>query len=285
MQLHALDQKNQLTFAKRALKHTDYFCLECQGIVRLRGGIHRQDHFYHLQSNQSCRLNAKSMIHIQLQYYFFNRLPREDCLLEHRFPEINRIADVYWVSEKLIFEIQCSPISKDEVEQRNKDYRSLGLNVVWVLHDMRFNQWRISAAEMFLGRHPHYYTNMDAVGNGIVYDQYQLIHQGIRHIKMEPLPVDLICRKEITKTDFNKMQIPELILGRMRHWPFCFKGDMIELYLQNEELSYLNEAFQHEKNFGDEKQNSVSLIRRLFWKFILRPYFLFFQILLEKCCR
>ena len=39
MQLYALNRNQQIISADSADKHTDYICLECKEIVRLRSGI------------------------------------------------------------------------------------------------------------------------------------------------------------------------------------------------------------------------------------------------------
>ena len=104
MQLYALDKNSIVISAKNASKHDRYRCLECQSNLRLRGGIHRQNHFYHLDSKRICRQSGKSMEHLQVQLFLQSQLSlTDDCLLEKRFEEINRIADVFWVSKKIVF--------------------------------------------------------------------------------------------------------------------------------------------------------------------------------------
>ena len=49
-----------------------------------------------------------------------------------------------------MFEIQCSPITAREIEERNSDYQSLGYQVIWILHDSLYNKGRLTAAEYFL---------------------------------------------------------------------------------------------------------------------------------------
>ena len=191
MQLYAHDSRDSLVFSCNAEKHINYFCLECRSIVRVREGVYRQPHFYHLKLTHQCSQNAKSLTHIRLQIYLKELMPDEDVYLEHRFLEIKRIADVAWHSKKIIFEIQCSPLSKEEMQARTKDYYSLGYEVVFILHDKRFNQRRLSAVEMGLLDQTHYYTNMNQAGNGMIYDQWQFIERGQRKSSLPPLPVDL----------------------------------------------------------------------------------------------
>ncbi len=105
MQLCALDSKNALIFADKAQKQTDYICSKCDQKVRLRSGMHRHAHFFHITPNRSCRLNGKGMEHIMVQRHLIELLPEGEAELECRFSEIGRIGDVAWHSAKLIFEI------------------------------------------------------------------------------------------------------------------------------------------------------------------------------------
>ena len=142
MQLFALDENDQLVPAQRAVRQRTYICLECGKNVRLRGGVHRQIHYYHIEPIRSCKLAGKSLIHLNVQFYMQSILPQGDSALEHRFPRIRRIADVVWISQKIVFEIQVSLITAEEVLQRNRDYLSQGYRVVWILHEKRYNKFQ-----------------------------------------------------------------------------------------------------------------------------------------------
>lgn len=196
MQLFALDQDGHPIAARNANKKREYICLECQAAVRCRSGPHRQAHFYHLRPTAACKLSGKGMAHLQAQSRLLQILPEGECFLEHRFPNLNRIADVAWLPRRLIFEIQCSPISADEIAARNRDYASIGYQVVWILHDDRYNQRRVSDAEQALKDHIHYFTNIDANDQGLFYDQHERIKGSFRLHKSLPFPVDLSQPKE-----------------------------------------------------------------------------------------
>lgn len=189
MQLYAYDLAGHLVLSYQAKKHTNYCCLECGEAVRLREGHIRQPHFYHLQGKSQCRQSGKSQIHFQTQLYLKTQI--DEIRLEHRFSEIGRIADALWPSEKIVFEIQCSLMDREEMEARTAAYASLGHQVVWILHDRKFNQWRQSALENALLGCCHYYTNINEKGQGIIYEQWRHIEQGIKRKTLPPLSVDL----------------------------------------------------------------------------------------------
>jgi competence protein CoiA len=256
MQLFALDSQGELIAAGKADKSQDYFCLECQAPVRRRSGPHRQPHFFHLGSHLHCHLSGKGMVHLQIQCHLATLFPKGECFLEQRFPTIGRIADVAWMTKGLVFEIQCSPISAEEVEARNRDYATIGLQVVWILHDRRFNQRKISSAEFTLTDRPHYYTNINTQGQGIIYDQFALKKRGKRLKKLAPLPVDL------SQPKFEKR--------------LHFSGDLMDLC----KGPYLD----HIHNLQKEDRVKPSLFDVL-EKWVRRPYRAFLHTLLERSCK
>lgn len=191
MQFYALDG-NEFIVASSAKRHKDYHCPECNSILRLRGGPHRQNHFYHPFAPPSCRQHQKSLTHLQVQWVIKNLLPAGESALERPFPSINRIADVAWETQKIIFEVQCSPISILEAAQRTHDYNSLGWTTVWLLHAKRYNKRHLSGAEIHLRKNHCYFTNIDENGNGIIYDQNEVIRFGKRVWRGPPIPIDIL---------------------------------------------------------------------------------------------
>ncbi len=187
MQFQALDEKGPVS-AKRALKGKNYLCQECLAPVRLRGGLRRQLHFFHL-TGSSCKQHQKGAIHLHLQAHLAHLLP--GAVLEQPFPQIGRIADLFCKDSKRIFEVQVSPISEQEVQERTRHYESLGYSVVWILHEKRFNKRQLSAAELFLSQKCRYFSNMDASGQGMIYDQLEELYGSRRERRGKKLPVDL----------------------------------------------------------------------------------------------
>lgn len=286
MQLHALDQQGQVIQALRAQRQKNYICLECRQNVRMRKGPHRQPHFYHLEPMVICRQHQKGAAHLQLQTYFFNQLPPGDCQLEFSFPTIGRIADVAWLSQKIVFEIQYSPISAEEVLSRNLDYQKAGWSVVWILHDRRYNQVRMSAAEIALRTSPHYFSNMDEAGVGIVYDQFDLCDRGIRLKRLSPLPIDVKERTSIIRADRKECSL-FILQQRAANWPYCFSGDLMSLALNGNFPDYLTRAAakEHELIPILRKRALSTLLHNIWCRGIVRPYQLLFRFLLERICR
>lgn len=112
--------------------------------------------------------SGTSIEHHQVQRVLHNILPQNT--LEHAFPTIKRIADLYCPALRLVFEIQCSLLSVEEAEQRIADYSSLGIYVVWILHEKCFGQNKLTALEKFLLNKNLYYTDITPSGIGSFFD-------------------------------------------------------------------------------------------------------------------
>jgi competence protein CoiA len=276
MQLSALDHQGNLISARNAQRQYGYRCVECQGIVRLRGGRYRQSHFYHQATTAICRLNGKSLRHLNVQLHLEKLLPDGEVVLERPFPEISRIADVCWVAKRMIFEIQCSPITPEEVAARNSDYASVGYQVVWILHDARFNQHRQTVVEELLRSRWLYYTNIDREGRGKIYEQFSLYGNGRRLRSLAPQPVDLSKPHFLQDEESDHKQWPASLMQKAL-LPFCFAGDLIDV-LRHDLTG--REALKRfcEKGFSSRR------MKRSLWQWIVRPYRIALRMLLEKLC-
>lgn len=284
MQLYALDDEGRLTGAHQAYKQQNYICMECSSRVRLRSGTHRRYHFYHVEPERSCRLHQKGMIHLQVQAYLYACLPAGDCRLELRMPAIKRIADVAWLSKKIVFEIQYSSITAEEVQQRLNDYSREGWMVVWILHDHRFNHLRVTAAEQLLRAFPHYFTNMNSQGEGVIYDQFDVVHKGLRLHKMAPLPVDLTQPYAFEGLAFSKHALRQ-VWQRSTQRKIFFAGDLCDEGLAS---SYLQQAKQKEELFYASHSLPKRVwrgLRRSLGKMFFSPYQALFRFLLERASR
>lgn len=205
MQLYAL-KKDSLISAASARRSETYSCPECQGTLRKRGGEVRQSHFYHIRRPASCRQHAKSLAHLQIQLHLKSLIP--SLSLEKRIK--NRIADTLWEDQKIVFEIQCSPLSLHEAKNRCLDYLSYGYTPVWILHDKSFNKSHLSPAEDYLrSQATTYYTN-----GHLIYDQFDICHHLRRTYRGPPLPINPLLPKP-------PFPFPE------RDWPLSFQGDLL----------------------------------------------------------
>jgi competence protein CoiA len=285
MQSYAHDDTLTLIFAPYAKKHHNYQCIECAQPVRLRKGLHRQAHYYHTQPNQACRQHAKGMPHLMLQDHLKTILPEGEVELECPFPTINRIADVAWHSQRLIYEIQCSPISKEEIQLRNQNYASVGYQVIWIFHDHRYNQYRLSAAEQFMQDYPHYFSNMNADGEGKIYDQLSLIVNGKRMKRLPPLTIDLSLPQLLDVHLRRQSKLPFILHRRQKNWSLSFAGDILDCVLM-EPHRLTPEQQDLCLQLDQWSQTNKRFTLRQFWETCLvRPYQALLKSLLESACR
>ncbi len=274
MQFFALDDDESI-LAQEALRHKNYLCPECLHPVRVRGGPHVREHFYHLRSNRKCTQHKKSLIHLAVQNYLLEILPQGEVVLENPFSSIGRIADVHWKTKNIVFEVQYSSISLKEAEERCRDYQKLGIKLIWILHSKQFNKKKLNAAESFLRSHTNcYFTNMNALGKGIFYDQFEINRRGIRLFKGTSLSLDLRNPQE-PKAVFKEKEAPLQVKERIDKWPLYFPGDLTSHFLRGQNFTSL---LSIERRFSlVEKKNAFSLIAML-----QNIYKTLFNILLEK---
>ncbi len=160
MQLYARDAEGNMVHSSQATRGLNYCCMECASPVRIRYIEGRKPHFFHLSLHKQCRLAAKSASHIAIQCAIQRAIGSGNCLMELPFKEIGRIADLAWESAKIVIEVQCSPISVEEVRGRISDYESLGWQVVWVLLEKTF--FYSGPVTNYLQDRCHYYAEVDA---------------------------------------------------------------------------------------------------------------------------
>ena len=281
MHLYAIDVNGSVIAADDAEKQKTYHCIECGAEVRQRRGIYRRTHFYHIAHGDiPCLLDAKSILHIQIQQHLKSLFPMGECILEHRFPSIGRIADIMLATRKIVIEIQCSPISYHEISSRSADYNSMGYDIVWILHDKTFNKRRLSAAELFLygGKHPYYYTSISSDGEGGIYDQFDLISRGIRITSSHRHTIDITAIRIIA--DMKPYRLPENISRRCILWPFHFSGDILHR-VTIDGVSYVNGLIAAEERV--RMTTRTSLLSQVI-TMICRPFRAFFNMLLASVC-
>jgi len=186
MQTFAFDEDFKIISASLAEKKKDYICPECGSFVRKRVPKNKNVHFYHTYQLKNCRQKKKNHDHRLIQELLSKKIQHLNPSLEHHFKEISRIADIYIHEKGLVFEIQCSKISKEEIQKRENDYQSLGLQVIWILNDKIFNKKNISDAETLLRSLCCYYTD------GICfYDQAEVIEKKKRTFRSTKFLVEL----------------------------------------------------------------------------------------------
>ena len=200
---------------------------------------------------------APDKTHLTIQKSLLSFLPQGK--LEHHFPSINRIADVVLLSQKIIFEIQCSPISLEEVQNRIRDYESLGFKVIWILHHHKFNLEIASPAEIYLRRHLSYFTSITRYGHGFFYDQLEFF-DGLRRVyKGPPLILENFLPSSLARIP---QTFPKILKEKLVHTPFYLPGDLTDHLLKKPGSNW---AQILEKNYSPTLlKKSLALFRDFF---------------------
>ncbi|MBX7067135.1 MAG: hypothetical protein K1X28_07885 [Parachlamydiales bacterium] len=270
MALYAYDE-GILIHAGDAEAEKIYECVNCFRPVRRRKGRCKTPHFYHIQEAPSCRLYSKSEDHLTAQVELEKMFPRGALQIEKPFIEIDRVADLCWEKEKIIFEIQCSQITKVEADSRIRDYKTKGYDVVWLMDDRRYNKRISRPAEEYLRTLSAYYLSIESME---VYDQFEIFSDGKRVRKGRPFPVDLTKVFKRGENEFSPELYPKQII-RLNLERY-FYGDRMSRALRFPE-EMLREK-EIEKNFRKPSRLFVWLK-----KYLLEPYVRWLDGVAKRC--
>jgi len=263
----ALDAEGSCISADHALSKHDYFCPECSAVLRLRRGEKRRAHFYHLRAS-SCRQQHRSDLHVAVQQRIVEKIGEHQCIQELFFPQISRIADIALPKEKVVFEIQISPMSQEEVIARTKDYRSVNWHIIWILHVQTFGKRSASAFERALQTIPHYFTDLDA-HSGSVWDELSSVKGQLRHWFNFPPQrhyIDTfapVFHRELSPPNTERVaitNIQELLDIRSQYWTCSLPGDYLSRPPQN----------TREQEKGGNFVQKMLFTLRMLWYFLLR---------------
>ena len=117
--------------------HLPYICPHCEGDMILKYGMKKRAHFAHKVPCEYQCSESESEEHRISKFLLASYLELQGATsirIEKRFQDILRIADLYfeWNHQAYVIEIQKSAISQSLFESRVQDYRSKGIEVLWV---------------------------------------------------------------------------------------------------------------------------------------------------------
>lgn len=122
-----------------------YYCPACGTSVRLRKGKNVRTHFAH-ESLKQCDFfhENEGPEHLEnKKRLFYWAKENDEVEMEYPIPELKQIADIF-INKQLALEIQCSPISCDLLRDRSNGYRSLGIQVLWLLGEKLWLRERLT---------------------------------------------------------------------------------------------------------------------------------------------
>ena len=127
------------------VKKQTYYCPACGARVRLRKGKNVRTHFAH-ESLKNCDFfhENEGQEHLKnKENLFYWAKKKDEVEMEHPIPELKQIADIF-INKQLALEVQCSPISWELLRERSNGYRSLGIQVLWLLGEKLWIKERLT---------------------------------------------------------------------------------------------------------------------------------------------
>jgi len=105
-----------------------------QKMILVKGSI-KIDHFRHYPNQFSLyETERDTEEHDQGKKYIYTLFKQKNPLTDVEVikPEISRRGDVVIPEQNLVIEFQCSSISKEEMEERENDWRKIDYRMLWV---------------------------------------------------------------------------------------------------------------------------------------------------------
>ena len=213
-------------------------------------------------------------------------LPPGEALVEHPFIDFDRVADVLWEKQKVIFEVQCSLLNETEVQQRIEDYGKAGYRIVWILDDLLFNKRRLRPAEKLMRSFTSYYVQIRTQSTPIFYDQFEIFAGSKRKLRGHKLRVALASPKLLSKIEWDLDCLPTQVQKKSIIGTLYFYGDLI----YRSSMSHRFPLYLHsllslqalEIQYREVLKWENSFFRKLLLTCILEPLGLFFLWLAEK---
>lgn len=132
--LTAKNHKGNVCFADYASKDIDYTCPECGEEVILKVGEIKIAHFAHKHAGD-CSLCGEGEEHLRIKKEMYDWLMKQGASAKLEHTVANQRADIFLQTESgdVAIEIQCSPISIDDMVERTQGWFHKNVCVMWIL--------------------------------------------------------------------------------------------------------------------------------------------------------
>jgi competence protein CoiA len=132
--LYGKTKQGTIEHAANATKDCNYYCPLCCQKLMLKQGKYKRAHFAH--GKISCAHKEESYVHYQAKYSLGRAIKDlgMDVQIEPYLKACHQIPDIL-INNKIILEIQCSPITVAQLQTRTGDYNKLGYLVIWIIED------------------------------------------------------------------------------------------------------------------------------------------------------
>ena len=119
-----------------------YSCPNCQKELKIRNGKQGKKHFYHIPIDKT----NESKIHLSakegLLFWLKENVPNGNWGAERYIKKIKARPDISGriKGKPVIFEIQHSPLTANELNRRTLKYSELGIYTIWVIPEEEFKR-------------------------------------------------------------------------------------------------------------------------------------------------
>ena len=241
--IYALNDQNERINASKAVKEKSYLCpnLECENreLILKKGRI-RIPHFAH-KSKKDCSSEPESEAHISCKIYFQSLLDLDNRFVEYYGIEGVRPDVLY---DQFALEIQCSPITVNEVKRRNKIYEKNGYIAIWIFLEDVFTSLKKTKV-------PQKKSERDK----------KLERHGIRPktpFESKPLyRINYSVKKPVLKGSFQG-------IGRRNFKFFSFKYENEDIHVNfNDYTGYFNEVTKENEIIINTKQDFDGILEEI----------------------
>lgn len=257
---YAKTKEGQWIFIDEAIAGASYICPLCQKELRVRKTKFGQS-FYHAPKKKEKIQGGEGELHKVTKEKIKNWGRSHHYLVEEEWMIEERRGDLFFPPYTMI-EVQCSPLSAKELEQRHLDYQRQGYQDLWLLGPkyQRYSQWY-----PFLRYHPAYGYYVLRFDEKQFYLQSHLEDAPYRFTCV-PITIEEFLRKEKGKiSPLNPFFLQQKNQKRISTW----------FHRSNKEvkrLAYL--LYDHQMNWQEELPYLsqwltipfYSLTEELYWK-------------------
>ena len=131
--------------------------------------------------------------------------------MEYPIPELKQIADIL-INKRLALEVQCSPISCELLRERSNGYRSLGIQVLWLLGEKLWLKERLTKLQrdfLYFSNNMGFYLWELDYKKRVLRLKY-LLHQDLKgklHYQVKEFPYGKGNLLEILRTPYQQQKL------------------------------------------------------------------------------
>ncbi|MDR3156321.1 MAG: hypothetical protein LBT69_00140 [Lactobacillales bacterium] len=271
----ALDETEKFVIASEKLdKNQNFLCPVCRKSVQLKMGTHSRPHFAHFtKSIHTKKREGETNEHREGKetlYYWSRQKTEINVELEPYISSIDQRPDVL-IESKLAFEIQCSPISIQQLTKRCVEYQKIGISPIWFCGKKLHINEKLSDLNRAL---MNYAKNI-----GFYYWEIHQQKQQIRLLFNIEETLDHKIHYDTFCISFNQMPIQKVLklpqfISKLSPRKYEDEKIIAHFYRELQQKLYFKDRriIQLQEKFYQQKQNLLDLPKYYYYP-VIRPLF------------